>query len=107
MIPRKPTDNDVARRDVERAERRVEAMTDQAARTRELADQRGAESVRAGAIVLQQLRAVGVTDDEIANSAPVDVDPEAVYAWLEGRGPCPVPLESLPTGDSTKTGGSR
>jgi hypothetical protein len=43
--------------------------------------------------VLAQLHACGVTDEEIASGGEVvDVDSEAVYAWLEGRAPCPVPL---------------
>lgn len=45
----------------------------------------------AGRAVYEQLRALGMTDAEIADGAPVDVDPEAVYAWLDGRAPCPVP----------------
>ena len=47
----------------------------------------------AGETVLAQLRACGVTDEEIASGGDVvDVDSEAFYAWLEGRAPCPVSL---------------
>lgn len=46
---------------------------------------------RAGRVVYEQLRELGMTDDEIANGAPVDVDPADVLAWLDGRAPCPLP----------------
>ena len=50
------------------------------------------DAERAGRVAYEQLRALGVTDDEIANGAPVDVDPADVFAWLDGRAPCPIPL---------------
>lgn len=47
---------------------------------------------RAGRIVMEQLRALGMTDEEILAGEPVDVAHEDVMAWLEGRAPCPVTL---------------
>jgi hypothetical protein len=49
------------------------------------------DAARAGQLVLEQLHALGMTDEEIAAGAPVDVSHEAVVAWLEGRSPCPYP----------------
>ncbi len=49
------------------------------------------EADRIGRTVYEQLRACGITDEEMAHDAPTDATPEATYAWLEGRGPCPVP----------------
>lgn len=54
-------------------------------------DDHEADALRAGELVRDQLHALGMTDDEIAEGSPVDVPHEAVVAWLEGRGPCPYP----------------
>lgn len=44
-----------------------------------------------GRRVHEQLRALGMTDEEILNGTAVHVSPDDVDAWLEGRAPCPVP----------------
>jgi len=49
------------------------------------------DAARAGRLVLEQLHALGMTDEEIVAGEPVEVSHEAVVAWLEGRSPCPYP----------------
>ena len=43
-----------------------------------------------GLRVVAELRALGMTDEEILAGEPVDVSAEEVFAWIDGRAPCPV-----------------
>jgi len=49
-----------------------------------------AASARGDALV-RQLRAMGLSDEEIFGEHPTDVTPDENAAWLEGRAPCPWP----------------
>jgi len=50
------------------------------------------EAARArGEALVRQLRAMGLTDEEIFGDDPTDVSPEENAAWLEGRALCPWP----------------